>query len=113
MSWTDWLLVVLTVLVVPALFMALRDLYQRRRNLHQRNILRAMSAAPDRPWTGLELVQAGVVSRGAVYVVLGLMEDRRLVTREVLPPDYTGLPRTRVWLTSMGKRFARTAREVG
>ena len=57
---------------------------------------------------GLELVAAskGRLKRGTVYVTLGRMEEKGLVTSrlEDAPPDAGGLPRRLYEATALGRR---------
>jgi DNA-binding PadR family transcriptional regulator len=61
---------------------------------------------------GLQLVAAsnGHLKRGTVYVTLGRMEDKGLVTSSVAdpPPGIGGLPRRAYAPTALGRRMLRT-----
>ena len=59
---------------------------------------------------GLELVAAskGRLKRGTVYVTLGRMEEKGLVTSqlEAAPPEAGGLPRRIYQATALGRRLS-------
>ena len=63
------------------------------------------------PMFGLQLVDAssGALKRGTVYVTLGRMEAKGLVTSEQEPPvpGAIGLPRRRYRPTALGERMLR------
>jgi PadR family transcriptional regulator, regulatory protein PadR len=72
-------------------------------------ILELLSSAG--PLYGLQLVEHsdGALKRGTVYVTLGRMEAKGLVTSEEqpLPPGAIGLPRRNYRLTALGERMLR------
>ena len=63
------------------------------------------------PTYGLQLVEqsAGALKRGTVYVTLGRMEMKGLVTseQEPQPPGAIGLPRRIYRVTGLGERMLR------
>jgi DNA-binding PadR family transcriptional regulator len=63
------------------------------------------------PTYGLQLVEqsAGTLKRGTVYVTLGRMEPKGLVTSEQQPqpPGAIGLPRRIYQITGLGERMLR------
>jgi len=60
---------------------------------------------------GLQLVKdsQGKLKRGTVYVTLGRMEDKGLVTsrQEDSTPEYIGIPRRLYKVTGLGERAAK------
>jgi PadR family transcriptional regulator, regulatory protein PadR len=75
----------------------------------ERTILELLVASG--PMYGLQLVEqsAGALKRGTVYVTLGRMEAKGLVTseQETLPPGAIGLPRRIYQPTPLGERMLR------
>jgi PadR family transcriptional regulator PadR len=72
-------------------------------------IIELLSATGGGEMYGLELVAAskGRLKRGTVYVTLGRMEEKGLVTSrlEEAPPDAGGLPRRIYQATALGRRL--------
>lgn len=72
-------------------------------------IIELLSASGRGEMYGLELVAAskGRLKRGTVYVTLGRMDEKGLVTSrlEEAPPDAGGLPRRLYEATALGRRL--------
>jgi len=75
----------------------------RRSELHAMKILDTFGAA-----YGLDIVKASgsAIRRGGVYVMLGRLEERGLVSsvQETNTPDHIGIPRRIYSLTDLGRK---------